>query len=183
MLRLLPCAPAKRSRSKLWIDGSCVALCHAFSVFTFPCALPVDKDDIMPLKFSSIRPQFRGNGIGSSVLQQIMQRTDGKAVCLGCFQKNEQAKRLYLRLGFIQAQETDTHYLFEFGRSQVAPKAKMPPLCKGRWQKSLIFDGGIVKPGNPPVSVHSMSTDSPLCTRGPLDGCAAPYNDLKGVHL
>jgi len=21
---------------------------------------------------------------------------------------------------------------------------KMPPLCKGRWQKSLIFDGGIV---------------------------------------
>ena len=28
-----------------------------------------------------------------------------------------------------------------------------PPLCKGRWQKSLIFDGGVVHYGdNPPVS-------------------------------
>ena len=24
-------------------------------------------------------------------------------------------------------------------------QSKKPPLCKGRWQKSLIFDGGIVK--------------------------------------
>ena len=29
----------------------------------------------------------------------------------------------------------------------------LPPLCKGRWQKSLIFDGGVVHYGdNPPVS-------------------------------
>ena len=30
--------------------------------------------------------------------------------------------------------------LFSLSKNQ-----PMPPLCKGRWQKSMIFDGGVVK--------------------------------------
>ena len=41
-----------------------------------------------------------------------------------------------------------------------------PPLCKGRWQKSLIFDGGIDLIVTIPQS--ACSADSPLYTRGPF---------------
>ena len=41
---------------------------------------------------------------------------------------------------------------------------KEPPLCKGRWQKSLIFDGGIVQS----PSLFALQKSSPLYTRGPL---------------
>ncbi len=63
-----------------------------------------------------LRPELRRNGIGSSILRQIMENADGKIVSLGCFKKNEMARKLYLRLGFVQVQETDTHYLFEVSR-------------------------------------------------------------------
>ncbi len=59
-------------------------------------------------------PAFRGNGIGSSILRQIMGNTEGRVISLGCFKKNERARNLYLRLGFAQTKESETHYLFEF---------------------------------------------------------------------
>ncbi len=59
-------------------------------------------------------PAFRGNRIGSSILRQMIRDSAGKTISLGCFKKNEQAKKLYLRLGFAQTNETNTYYLFEF---------------------------------------------------------------------
>ncbi len=61
-----------------------------------------------------LRPEFRGKGIGSSVLRRMISNTEGKTVSLGCFKKNEKAKKLYMRLGFVPVQETETHCLFEF---------------------------------------------------------------------
>ena len=45
-------------------------------------------------------------------------------------------------------------------------RSDKPPLCKGRWQKSLIFDGGIDLIVTIPQS--PQSGDSPLYTRGPV---------------
>ena len=42
-----------------------------------------------------------------------------------------------------------------------------PPLCKGRWPKSLILAGGVVKVRQSP-SQKSEIFDSPLYTRGPF---------------
>ncbi len=43
-----------------------------------------------------LRSEFRGNGIGSDLLRKIMQDAQGKVISLGCFKKNEKAKKLYL---------------------------------------------------------------------------------------
>ena len=46
-----------------------------------------------------------------------------------------------------------------------------PPLCKGRWPKSAILAGGVVKARQSP-SQTSKIFDSPLYTRGPWDAPA-----------
>jgi len=51
---------------------------------------------------------------------------------------------------------------FRYAQSRRSGK---PPLCKGRWQKSLIFDGGIDLIEAIPQS--PLCGDSPLYTRGP----------------
>ena len=66
----------------------------------------------------------------------------------------------------------------------------LPPLCKGRWQKSLIFDGGIVGGEynfSAMITVHltipQSLRDSPLYTREaiPLD-LNFPFSIYKGFH-
>lgn len=59
-------------------------------------------------------PSFRGRGLGSAVLRDIQSqgKKGGLPVLIGCFRANQGAGRLYRRLGFQPAGETDTHYLF-----------------------------------------------------------------------
>lgn len=61
-------------------------------------------------------PDKRGLGIGSSIIKAIINHAtaNNKIVRLGCFKKNYGAKSLYVRLGFIQVSETDTHYILEY---------------------------------------------------------------------
>jgi ribosomal protein S18 acetylase RimI-like enzyme len=58
-----------------------------------------------------ILPQFQGRGIGTSVIQSVLDKAHGKGkpVTLQVFKVNP-ARRLYTRLGFDTVGETETHY-------------------------------------------------------------------------
>ena len=68
----------------------------------------------------------------------------------------------------------------------LADAVGVPPLCKGRWQKSLIFDGGIVNFSirlydNPPVSLRLTAS---LAGKRPPFVCFADISPAKrGNHL
>ena len=66
-----------------------------------------------------------------------------------------------------------------FGYVQFRHRVK-PPLCKGRWAKSLILLGGVVLIVTIPQS--PQYGDSPLYTRGPVytTGTAGDYDLLHG---
>ena len=62
-----------------------------------------------------ILPEYQRKGIGTKILQDIIEEYKGKGkhVGIGCFKINRDAKRLYERLGFIMIKETETHYVLE----------------------------------------------------------------------
>lgn len=58
---------------------------------------------------------YRGHGIGSHILQHLQETcmAQNLELRIGCFKENRRAKQLYEKLGFIQIEETDSHYLFK----------------------------------------------------------------------
>ena len=60
-------------------------------------------------------PAYRGHGIGSHILRRLQEACMAQKLKLriGCFKDNHRAKQLYERLGFIQMDETDNHYILE----------------------------------------------------------------------
>ena len=69
----------------------------------------------MPSFAISLYKEYRGQGIGSSILRRLLAdcRNQGRTLRLGCFKENHRAKALYQRLGFRQTAETETHYVLE----------------------------------------------------------------------
>ena len=68
-------------------------------------------------------PEYRGKGIGSDILrylQKICIAQDRK-IRIGCFKENHRAKALYQKLGFMQTEETDTHYILEYPNYLIIP--------------------------------------------------------------
>lgn len=67
-------------------------------------------------------PEYRGNGIGSDILKSLQGIciAQGKKIQLGCFKENVRAKKLYQKLGFIDMEETDTHYIMEYDKGSVS---------------------------------------------------------------
>lgn len=61
-------------------------------------------------------PEYRGKGIGSNLLWRVQNEhvARGEWLRIGCFKENHRAKALYQRLGFVQTEETDTHYILEY---------------------------------------------------------------------
>ena len=61
-------------------------------------------------------PEFQGRGIGSDILKSLQENCIAKdrKIRIGCFKENCRAKNLYQKLGFIQTEETDTHYILEY---------------------------------------------------------------------
>ena len=59
---------------------------------------------------------FRGQGIGRSVIRQIIDSASkvGKSTTIGCFKENKGAFSLYRSLGFEVYEETETHYLLRY---------------------------------------------------------------------
>jgi len=54
-------------------------------------------------------PEFRGRGIGSQILQKVIDENKGKNIKLRVFKSNP-AVRLYQRFGFEIVDETKSHY-------------------------------------------------------------------------
>lgn len=63
-----------------------------------------------------LRPEYRGKGIGSDILKALQEScmVQGGRIQIGCFKENDRAKNLYQKLGLVQIEETDTHYILEW---------------------------------------------------------------------
>ena len=61
-----------------------------------------ERGNILHLHGLILKPSFQGRGIGTQVLQMLVDRYQGKMdhVELGVHQSNERARKLYLRLGY-----------------------------------------------------------------------------------
>jgi GNAT superfamily N-acetyltransferase len=71
----------------------------------------VEDETEVCLSVIEILPQFQGGGIGTTVIQSILDEAhrNGKPVALQVLKVNP-ARRLYVRLGFETYGETETHY-------------------------------------------------------------------------
>lgn len=60
--------------------------------------------------------EYRGKGIGSDILRCLQNdcMIKNRKIRIGCFKENHRAKSLYQKLGFIQTEETDTHYILQY---------------------------------------------------------------------
>ena len=61
-------------------------------------------------------PEYRGKGIGSDILRYLQKVcfSHDRKIRSGCFKENNRAKVLYQKLGFMQTEETNTHYILEY---------------------------------------------------------------------
>ena len=68
-------------------------------------------------------PEYRGKGIGSDILRYLQKTciAHDRKIRIGCFKENHRAKHLYHKLGFMQTEETDTHYILEYPNYLIIP--------------------------------------------------------------
>ena len=68
-------------------------------------------------------PEYRGKGIGSDILRYLQKVciAQDRKIRIGCFKENHRAKALYQKLGFMQTEETDTHYILEYPNYLIIP--------------------------------------------------------------
>ena len=61
-------------------------------------------------------PEYRGKGIGSDILLCLQNDCliKKRTMRIGCFKENLRATSLYQKLGFIQTEETNTHYIMQY---------------------------------------------------------------------
>ena len=66
----------------------------------------------------ALLPEYRHTGIGTSLIKELMLEAEesGKPLRLQVEKPNVQARRLYLRLGFITTGENLTHFQMEYSR-------------------------------------------------------------------
>ena len=93
-----------------------IVLCDAV-----PCGYVCieDREDNIHVHELVLLPEFQGQGIGSSLLRQLMERASRRRVPvrLGTFRANR-ALNLYRRLGFQEMGRTETQILMEWSSDQ-----------------------------------------------------------------
>lgn len=62
-----------------------------------------------------ISPEFQGFGFGTEIIQEEIHRAERKQkpIRLQVLLKNQRAKNLYEKLGFIECGKSDTHFLLQ----------------------------------------------------------------------
>lgn len=76
-----------------------------------------EKEDSYQPNNLCLIPQFRGFGIGTDILKNIIEKYKGKNIYLKVFKSNP-AQNLYKRLGFEVYDETPSHYLMKREREK-----------------------------------------------------------------
>ena len=66
----------------------------------------------------SLLPQYRNRGVGTSLIKALFMEAGARAVRLQVDKVNEQARRLYERIGFSVTGETQTHIQMERNERQ-----------------------------------------------------------------
>ena len=80
-----------------------------------------------------IFPQFQGLGIGTALIRDLLDEAQLRGLPVGLrILKVNPARSLYLRLGFFDVAETDTHYWM---RMEGQPKSFLQP----RWETQRVF--------------------------------------------
>ena len=74
----------------------------------------IDKNGHCVIQDIQVSSTWQGKGVGTRVVMSLLDkaRRDGRGVRLQLFKKNR-ARELYVRLGFKQVDETETHYCME----------------------------------------------------------------------
>ena len=72
-----------------------------------------DHDDHVSLNEIQLLPEFQGQGIGSALITQELDRVEMMDIPmrLRVLKQNRQARKLYERLGFLVYGETEAHFL------------------------------------------------------------------------
>ena len=80
-----------------------------------------DRDDDIHVRELVIDPDFQGNGIGTHILRDVIERAiaRGVPVRLATHRLNR-AENLYRRIGFRESGRTDSHILMEWNREHDA---------------------------------------------------------------
>jgi len=63
-----------------------------------------------------IAPEFQSKGVGTSLIKSVISQSqrENKSLCLHVLKTNERAKKLYLRLGFVQISESVTGFNMQY---------------------------------------------------------------------
>lgn len=72
------------------------------------CILVINKDDGVLIDEIYIEDNYRGRGIGTSIIEKIIR--DNNIVYLWVYKENKNAISLYKRLGFLVIEETKTRF-------------------------------------------------------------------------
>lgn len=83
-----------------------------------------EERDCMEVEELHLLPDYREQGIGSSILRRLLLncRERGLTLRLGCFKENYRARNLYRRLGFRQIAETETHCILAVTPARTIPR-------------------------------------------------------------
>jgi ribosomal protein S18 acetylase RimI-like enzyme len=68
-----------------------------------------------------LHPDHQGRGIGSCLIRELLAKAQhaAKPVSLSVLKVNTRARRLYERLGFRKAGESETHYVMRAGNPEL----------------------------------------------------------------
>jgi len=109
---------AARCRSCFSPDGASVLLMKGEQIGWLKV---LEDDDRIYLSQLFILPRFQNRGVGSTVLTQLTGawRTKAKPVRLGVFKDNP-ARRLYERFGFVVESEEETRYVMRWSPDRIS---------------------------------------------------------------
>ena len=79
----------------------------------------IEDERKMDIERLLILPEFQSLGIGSAILEDLIQQADkkSKSLCLSVLQSNERARKLYLKRGFRITEETEERSYMTYNES------------------------------------------------------------------